>query len=119
MSSLLLCLSLTIYHEARGEPIAVQEAVAAITMNRTRDKDYPSNVCKVVHSPRAFSWVRSHHGSIKELAALSKAKEIAKPYLKGKINKRVGKRLFFNHHRLGKRYKTPYKPIRIGHFLVY
>ena len=118
MSHLLLCLSLTIYHEARGEPRVVQEAVAAITMNRTRDKDYPSNVCKVVNTPRAYSWVKQHK-RVKELKAFNRAKNIAKLYLSGKINNKVGKRLFFNHYKLGKRYKTPYKAIRLGHFLIY
>jgi spore germination cell wall hydrolase CwlJ-like protein len=118
IQSLLLCLTLTIYHEARGEPTEVQEAVAAVTMNRTREKEYPRDVCRVVHAPGAYSWVGKRK-TIKEKEAFKKAQSIAKIYLKGKINNKIGRRLFFNHHRLGKRWKTPNRPIRIGQFLVY
>lgn len=42
------CLALNIYHEARGEPIEGQIAVAHTTLNRVRDSRYPNNVCDVV-----------------------------------------------------------------------
>jgi spore germination cell wall hydrolase CwlJ-like protein len=45
----LLCLALTIYHEARGEPLDGQIAVAQVVMNRVRDPRYPDDVCSVVH----------------------------------------------------------------------
>lgn len=50
------CLALNIYHEARGEPPEGQEAVAAVTMNRVKDPNYPSTVCAVVWQPLQFSW---------------------------------------------------------------
>jgi N-acetylmuramoyl-L-alanine amidase len=50
----LLCLALNVYHEARGETVEGQVAVAMVTMNRagwdTR------NVCPTVYKPRQFSW---------------------------------------------------------------
>ena len=50
----ILCLALNIYHEARGEPLNGQHAVAQVTMNRAgRD---PSRVCEVVFKPYQFSW---------------------------------------------------------------
>src|SRR3569832_1942068 len=49
-----MCLALNIYHEARGENIAGQYAVAMVTMNRAKhDK---SKVCGVVLKPHQFSW---------------------------------------------------------------
>jgi N-acetylmuramoyl-L-alanine amidase len=48
------CLALNIYHEARGEPIRGQEAVALVTLNRSRLLNKP--VCEVVYSPKQFSW---------------------------------------------------------------
>ncbi|NIO43392.1 MAG: hypothetical protein GTO41_26515, partial [Burkholderiales bacterium] len=42
------CLALNVYHEARGEPMAGQYAVAEVTMNRVASRRYPNTVCKVV-----------------------------------------------------------------------
>jgi spore germination cell wall hydrolase CwlJ-like protein len=49
MTTALLCLALTIYHEARGEPLDGQVAVAQVVMNRVHDPRYPDDVCSVVH----------------------------------------------------------------------
>ena len=43
------CLALAIYHEARGEPIPGQFAVAITILNRVRSSAYPDTVCGVVH----------------------------------------------------------------------
>lgn len=60
------CLARNIYHEARGEPIDGQYAVAEVTMNRVASKHYPNTVCDVVYQKNfdvirkrnvsAFSW---------------------------------------------------------------
>lgn len=50
----LICLSLNIFHEARGEPIMGQYAVALVTLNRATHK--PDRVCKEVFKPSQFSW---------------------------------------------------------------
>jgi spore germination cell wall hydrolase CwlJ-like protein len=44
----LVCLALNVYYEARGEPIAGQEAVAQVVLNRVKHKAFPNTVCKVV-----------------------------------------------------------------------
>ena len=44
----LRCLAENIYHEARGEPLAGQYAVAEVTMNRVRSREFPNSVCAVV-----------------------------------------------------------------------
>lgn len=43
------CLSLGIYHEARGESIEGQAAVAQVILNRARSKAYPSSICGVIY----------------------------------------------------------------------
>lgn len=118
ISAVLLCLSLNIYFEARGEPLEGQEAVAAITMNRSKDKDKPMSVCSVVYEPGAFSWTR-HHMKVKDKESFDRAKNIAKDYLAGKRHKTIGNRKYFNERRLGKRFKTPHKSMRIGKLLYY
>ena len=56
----LACLALNIYHEARGETISGQAAVAHVTLNRAKDPKYPDTVCEVVgqRNEKAcqFSW---------------------------------------------------------------
>ena len=52
----LQCLAENVYHEARGEPLVGQYAVAEVTMNRVRSREFPDSVCAVVHQPGAFSW---------------------------------------------------------------
>ena len=60
------CLAMNVYHEARGEPVLGQFAVAAVTMNRVKSARYPDDVCRVVYQKgwsskhqryvAAFSW---------------------------------------------------------------
>lgn len=62
----LRCLTLNVYHEARGEPDKGKYAVASVTLNRVASKHYPATVCDVVFQKRwdylrkryvsAFSW---------------------------------------------------------------
>lgn len=62
----LTCLALNVYHEARGEPLVGQYAVAEVTMNRVVSRRYPDTICEVVYEQRwdrirrryvgAFSW---------------------------------------------------------------
>lgn len=50
------CLSLNIYHEARGESTQGQLAVAYVTMNRVVSGRYPDSICDVVWQDKQFSW---------------------------------------------------------------
>ena len=43
------CMGLALYHEARGEPITGQIAVAATILNRQRSSAYPNTICDVVY----------------------------------------------------------------------
>lgn len=54
------CLALNIYHEARGEPLMGQYAVAMVTLNRVGSRHYPDSVCGVVLQGYQFSW--THDG---------------------------------------------------------
>jgi len=50
------CLALNIYKEARGEPVAGQQAVALVTINRTRENGLYGDLCQTVFEPGQFSW---------------------------------------------------------------
>ena len=62
----LACLALNVYHEARGEPLAGQYAVAEVTLNRKASRIFPRTLCEVVYQKNwdpirrryvgAFSW---------------------------------------------------------------
>lgn len=50
------CLALNIYHEARGERVEGQIAVAQVTLNRVKHDEWGSTICEVVYQPKQFSW---------------------------------------------------------------
>jgi hypothetical protein len=54
------CIAVAVYHEARGESLEGQMAVAKVIMNRAASGRYPANWCGVVKQPWQFSFV--HHG---------------------------------------------------------
>jgi len=51
-----VCLALNIYHEARGETIAGQVAVASVTLNRVKSARFPNTVCGVVYQAKYSKW---------------------------------------------------------------
>jgi spore germination cell wall hydrolase CwlJ-like protein len=50
-----LCLALAIYHEARGQPLHAQFAVAHVAVNRAHDPRWPADICAVVRQPKQFA----------------------------------------------------------------
>jgi N-acetylmuramoyl-L-alanine amidase len=51
-----ICLAKNIYHEARGEPKLGKLAVAQVTLNRTKSRNFPKTICSVVYQKYQFSW---------------------------------------------------------------
>jgi len=58
--SAILCTALNIYHEARGESVRGQLAVAMVTRNRA--KQDPDKACEVVFKRAQFSWTLTMNG---------------------------------------------------------
>lgn len=82
LQNAIMCLALNIYHEARGEPVDGQIAVAMVTMNRAQWETH--EVCPVVYAPRQFSWTGSKKVSPqKEPLAWARAQKIARKVLAG------------------------------------
>ena len=82
------CLAKNIYHEARGEPILGQYAVAQVTINRKRHSNYPNTICEVVLQAYQFSWTLD--SSIRwavpsETRAWNKSLNIAKAVLENNV----------------------------------
>jgi len=55
LTNTLLCLALTIYHEARGESITGQTAVAHVVVNRAEEKSI--DYCQVIKEKNQFNFV--------------------------------------------------------------
>ena len=53
------CIAVAVYHEARGETLEGQLAVARVIMNRAASGRYPGTWCGVVKQPWQFSFVRN------------------------------------------------------------
>lgn len=82
------CLAMNVYHEARGEPLSGQYAVASVTLNRVKADRYPDDVCRVVYQKAwverrqryvaAFSWTTDGSSDIpKESVAWKHAMKVA------------------------------------------
>ena len=74
------CLALAIYHEARGEPLAGQKAVASVVMQRARTPGrWGHSICGVL-APTAMSFVRRDLGTppIHDLAAWHRSMDLAR-----------------------------------------
>lgn len=71
------CMAKNIYHEARGEPLAGQYAVAHVTMNRVKSDRYPNTICKVVYQPYQFSWANHGEPRIKDKVSWTRSVKIA------------------------------------------
>ena len=101
LNTALLCMALNVYHEARGESIAGQIAVAQVTMNRAGQEQ---NVCNVVLEPNQFSWTRklvkgkrvTKRGMPTDMEAWNHALTISQVVLTGVIPDFIGGAKFYH-----------------------
>ena len=86
------CLAKNIYFEAGSEPRAGKIAVAEVTMNRVKSKQFPRSVCGVVYQKTKgtcqFSWVCENKKKIRSRSAWRESLQIAENILISK--KRYG-----------------------------
>ena len=112
----ILCLSLAIYHEARGEPLAGQYAVAEVVLNRV-DKGVGKDICTVVYQPHQFSWTRYKNKVVTDKSSWERSVNIATDVLSKKTNHSKGA-LFFNTKSIGVRWNK--RPLtKIGDHVFY
>ena len=48
LTSIIACLAVNLYFEARNEPVVGQIAVTQVVLNRTQDPRYPNDPCDVI-----------------------------------------------------------------------
>lgn len=84
-----MCLALNIYHEARGESLIGQRAVAHVALNRSRNGKFPTSICGVIFQRSQFSWTSRSVGKQaralvpRERASWERAQRIAFDVLNG------------------------------------
>lgn len=67
------CIAVAVYHEARGESLEGQMAVAKVIMNRAASGKYPTSWCGVVKQPWQFSFVNPRSGYMPSVDQASEA----------------------------------------------
>lgn len=76
------CLAAVIWHEARGEPLKGQLAVAQVVKNRVKSDKYPNTICKVAFQPHQFT-------DLKKIKYDDNTLVIAREFLKGNLKSPV------------------------------
>jgi spore germination cell wall hydrolase CwlJ-like protein len=69
------CLAKAVYHEARGEVLAGQYAVAKTVVNRAVSSQFPKTICGVVYQPHQFTGIQRLR--VKDKQSYAKALDIA------------------------------------------
>jgi spore germination cell wall hydrolase CwlJ-like protein len=121
------CLTSAIYYEAGQEPIAGQQAVAQVVLNRVRHPAFPASVCGVVYQgatrTTGCQFTFTCDGSLArapERSSWDRAREVAKAALAGFVQPTVGNATHYHAN-----YVAPYwaptlaKTAAIGAHLFY
>ena len=80
------CLAHNIYHEARGETVEGQIAVALVTTNRVLSGLFENTICGVVYAKQQFSWTQDPTKRVVDAKAFKTAKEIAAAVLNQSVH---------------------------------
>ena len=113
----ILCLSLTIYHEARGEGPEGMTAVGTVVLNRVAHADWPDDICGVVRQPSQFASI----GPVNETEPWRLAKAIATDLLIGEADSVLDDRAVFFHAAHASPYWTAGMDLigRVGEHIFY
>jgi spore germination cell wall hydrolase CwlJ-like protein len=122
----LVCLSRTIYWEAKGGESADMEAVAEVVLNRLGHDGFPDTVCGVVKQgvekkACQFSWwCDGRSDQVKEDDRYSEAKEIARKALNQQITDRTKGAMYFHDRKVSPAWVKEYiKTAETKKFLFY
>ena len=108
----LLCLALTVYFEARGEPEHGQYAVAEVVMNRVEQRD--ATVCSIVYAPNQFMWTKHYNGVLPKNDDWLQSVNVANDVINGNRTNYSQGAMYFRHKSL-KTNKIKVKTIIGGH----
>lgn len=107
------CLAQNIYHEARGESVAGQRAVAHVTLNRVDDPRWPDTICDVVYQDSQFSWTRKAP-SVKDPVAYENATMVALNAMMGvSPDPTNGATFFYDHNTVTPRWSHVFDTVAV------
>jgi N-acetylmuramoyl-L-alanine amidase len=114
------CLARNIYHEARGEPIKGQIAVAQVTVNRVESGEFQSSICKAVYANRQFSWTLDKTKKIKDRKAWEASVVIATAVLTKSVHLPDFRALYFHTKQVKPRWNRTKRVVAtIGNHIFY
>lgn len=114
------CLARNIYHEARGEPLEGQIAVAQVTLNRVRSPEFDNTVCAVVYAPSQFSWTLDKTKRVRDSVAWQRSLAIAQAVLSNSIKLPKFSALYFHTPQVNPRWSRGKRIVaRIGNHIFY
>lgn len=90
------CLAKNIYHEARGEGLYGQIAVAQVTVNRVISGKFQASICEAVYASKQFSWTIGKPKRVKDGKAWQDAVTIATAVLTKSVHLPDFKALYFH-----------------------
>lgn len=95
------CMAQAVYHEARGEGLLGQIAVASVVLNRMRDPSRPSSACQVIRQPGQFPWAGKRL-AVTERDAFRRAAAVAALAMKGHLPDVTAGAQYFHSTALGR-----------------
>ncbi|WP_246020600.1 cell wall hydrolase [Paracoccus subflavus] len=114
------CLAEAIYHEARGESVKGQAAVAEVVLNRVDSNRFASSVCGVVNQPKQFSYTIGGRKPIRNKSAYLRAREIAREALAGAPRMLTGGATYFHTPAVSPSWAHRFqRTVRIGQHIFY
>lgn len=114
------CLAEAIYHEARGESVKGQAAVAEVVLNRVDSNRFASSVCGVVNQPKQFSYTIGGPKPIRNKSAYMRARDIARQALTGAPRVLTGGATYFHTPAVNPSWSHRFqRTVRIGQHIFY
>jgi hypothetical protein len=117
-----LCLVAVMYFEARNQTSDTMLGVGQVTMELTEGND----VCATLRKKGLFSWTKQgvkmpNPKSKADVEVFERQLKLAHQILFSKLRctKLKGKYTYFNDYKLGRRYPTPVRLVRIGDLVFY
>lgn len=124
------CLTKNIYYEAGNEPFEGKVAVAQVTINRTKSKHFPSDICSVIYEKNVvynkvicqFSWYCDSRARVRPIhdATYKESEAVAKKVLlEGfRLDSIKGDVLYYHANYVNPRWKKQ-RVIQIGKHIFY
>lgn len=91
------CLARAVYHEARGEPLEGQIAVAEVVIARSRDRRWKGDLCRTIRMPDQFFFVKGGRTSpIEDPEAAQRMMDLARDVASGRLASRAKGALYYH-----------------------